>query len=93
VPFNGDTGSLATKGIAMRVNVYNEELTSGIEVVKKTAEGKDYYGICFYLHSAKELHSDGDDDRSAVTLWRRTPEQLTELLSKALEKVKAYKPK
>jgi hypothetical protein len=75
----------------MRINIYNEELTSDIEVSTKVAEGKTYYGIRFYLHSAEQLHKEPDDDRSAVTFWTTTPERLIALFSKAVETVKAYR--
>lgn len=60
----------------MRLNVYAEELTLDTEVVSKSVvpNGREasvtFYGVRFYLHSAKELHhSATDDDRSAITLW------------------------
>jgi hypothetical protein len=55
----------------MRINVYEEELTSDVEVVSTTADtGHTFYGVRLYLKSAPELHNNElDDDRSAVTIW------------------------
>lgn len=62
----------------MRINVYAEELTDDITVVKTHAvnqdrtafTGKTFSGIRFYLESSDKLHnSPEDDDRSAVTFW------------------------
>ena len=72
----------------MRVNVYAEELTDDVKVVKTTADtGRTYSGVRFYLSSADQLHhSETDDDRSAVTLWG-PPEKLRDLLARALEEI------
>lgn len=59
----------------MRVNIYNEELTKETQLVSKTVTdgpnaGKTFYGVRLVLASAPDLHhADGDDDRSAVTIW------------------------
>lgn len=55
----------------MRVNVYAEEVTTEVEMIKKTAEtGITFYGVRFYLKSPEDLHQGkDDDDRSAITLW------------------------
>jgi len=56
----------------MRLNIYEEELTDEVRLVRTTAEntGIEYYGVRFFLKSAPELHNtDTDDDRSAVTFW------------------------
>lgn len=70
----------------MRVNVYQEELTTEVKLIKKTAEtNADFIGIRFYLHSPHEMHYDaGDDDRSAVTFWSTSREQLETLFLKAV---------
>ena len=70
----------------MRVNVYQEELTDEIMFVRKRAEtGGEFIGVRFYLLSAHELHDDsGDDDRSAVTFWSTSREQLEKLFSQAI---------
>jgi hypothetical protein len=54
----------------MRVNVYNEELTDEVSVVKTTANDQTFYGVRIWLRSPSELHNlPTDDDRSAVTIW------------------------
>lgn len=77
----------------MRVNVYHEELTGNVECLKRTAKtGAEYYGLHIYLLSPKELHDrPGDDDRTAVILWKENKQELLELLSKAIEAVKNSK--
>jgi hypothetical protein len=54
----------------MRVNVYGEEITSRVEIVKKAVDQKTFVGIRFYLKTHDDLHhSDSDNDESAVTFW------------------------
>lgn len=57
----------------MRINVYAEELTTNMEVVRKAPDNHpdvEFRGIRMYLASPSELHSGADDDdRSAITLW------------------------
>lgn len=55
----------------MRINVYSQELTKEVELVRKeTSEGKIYYGVRMYFASPDILHhTPEDDDRSAVTFW------------------------
>lgn len=56
----------------MRVNVYTQELTHEVELVRKAARdtGIFHYGLRFWMHSPDVLHSEpDDDDRSAVTFW------------------------
>jgi hypothetical protein len=55
----------------MRINVYDEELTSEVKLVEKTAEtGIIYYGARVYLKSPDVLHTGpDDDDRTAITFW------------------------
>lgn len=55
----------------MRVNVYSQEVTGEVEIVRKVAQhGPVYHGIRLLLHSSDRLHNvPGDDDRSAVTIW------------------------
>lgn len=57
----------------MRINVYAEELTQDVEIVRKAPENHpdvEFRGVRMYLASPNELH-DGpdDDDRSAITIW------------------------
>ncbi len=77
----------------MRVNIYAEELTDKVEIIKKTIDGRDYTAVRFYLelpatvdgkqYSGPFLHRPGDDDSSAVTFWGKS--SLRVLLRKALE--------
>lgn len=57
----------------MRINVYAEELTNDIEIVRKSpanVPGETFCGVRMFLKSPDELHDDpNDDDRSAITLW------------------------
>lgn len=59
----------------MRINVYAEELTDEVEIVRKYVDDEEYgprtfYGIRVYLKSPDVLHhSEADDDRSAVTFF------------------------
>jgi len=79
----------------MRVNIYAEEMTDRVEIVKKG----EFTGIRFYLYlpvTVSEgisqqirgpfIHHPGDDDSSAITFWGK--EQLLEILPKALELLK-----
>jgi hypothetical protein len=70
----------------MRVNIYQEELTTEVTFLKKIAETKaEFIGIRFFLRSPHELHNDaGDDDRTAVTFWSTSREQLEQLFLKAV---------
>lgn len=67
----------------MRVNVYSQELTNGIELIEQRAStGVTYSAVRIYLLSAQELHDrDGDDDRSAVTFWLPRSRRRRELLA------------
>ncbi len=54
----------------MRVNIYAEELTKNIDLIKKATEGKEFYGIRLYLKSHPDLHhTSTDNDESAITIW------------------------
>jgi hypothetical protein len=81
----------------VRLNVYSEELTDEVEVVKKDVSDelfgeRSFYGIRMFLKSPKELHaSEEDDDRTAITFWvpampngRLRPAVLKSLLTNAL---------
>lgn len=71
----------------MRINVYNEELTTDVKLIEKqAANGTMFYGLHFYLESSSLLHhKENDDDRSAVILWGDSPRRLITVLSKALK--------
>lgn len=82
----------------MRVNVYAEELTDRVEIVRKEIDGQVFTGLRLYLelpvttgldhggytqHRGPFIHHPGDDDSSAVTFWGK--QDLRVLLRKALE--------
>ena len=68
----------------MRVNIYAEEMTGGVEIVEKTIEGTVYSGVQFYLESSGPLlHLPGEDDLSAVTFWGK--KDLLAVMRKALQ--------
>jgi len=73
----------------VKVNVYKEEQTEEVQVIRKTAgTGAEYIGISFILHSATELHYETeDDDRSAVTFWGTNREDLARFLSRAVDEL------
>jgi len=59
----------------MRVQIYQEELGEGCEVIQQTSRnGETFYGLRIWLKTCQSLldHSTKeDDDRSAVTFWCR----------------------
>ena len=82
----------------MRVNIYAEEITDRVEIIRKGA----FTGVRFYLHlpvtinpdlvaNGKEpdnrsgpfIHHVGDDDSAAVTFWGKAA--LKKALHKALD--------
>lgn len=76
----------------MRVNIYEEELTTTIEVVSTSpAPDRTYYGVRIYLKSHPHLHHNAlDDDRSAITIWvggLQIAEDLCDTLAIALVQV------
>ncbi len=81
----------------MRVNVYAEEMTNKIEIVKKTTPDGDFTGLRFYLelpvtlpngygghtiYRGPFMHRPGDDDSAAVTFWGKR--DLRDVLRQAL---------
>lgn len=76
----------------MRVNVYQEEITEETvfvsTYVKETQ--RTYLGVRLYLKSHGDLHHiQGDDDRSAVTLWFGTKERAILYLDKMLKDLRS----
>jgi hypothetical protein len=56
----------------MRVNIYGEETTTKVQIVKKAVNQKTFVGVRFYLKSHPDLHhSEFDNDESGVTFWTR----------------------
>ena len=89
----------------MRINIYSEELTDEVEVVKKDVTDelygdRSFYGVRLYLKSPEELdYSPEDDDRSAVTFWvpatnkgKTMPSLLRSLLTNALNALETEVP-
>lgn len=83
----------------MRVNIYAEEMTDRIEIIRKNIEGQVFTGLRFYLYlpvtapdgqqiQGPFLHHLGDDDSSAVTFWGKR--DLREVLRKALAELDAH---
>lgn len=72
----------------MRVNIYAEEMTDRIEIIKKTINGHEFTGLRFYLElpttvgydkdgnpinkQGPFMHHKDDDDSSAVTFWGKS---------------------
>lgn len=81
----------------MRVNVYAEEMTDKVELVRKTTPEREFIGVRFYLElpvtvgeggGVSEVrgpffHHPGDNDSSAVTFWGKR--DLQKALLKALD--------
>lgn len=54
----------------MRINVYAEEITNEVEIVRKTVNQQLFYGVRVFLKSPPELHyGTSDDDRTGITFW------------------------
>ncbi len=63
----------------MRVNVYAEEITRRVEMVRKTVDGIEFTGLRLYLYlpvstpggniAGPFKHSADDDDSAAITFW------------------------
>lgn len=73
----------------MRINVYTEELTDDIRIVKTTAKtGKSYPAVRFMLESSDRLHNKSDDDdRTAVTFWFHDLEFAALYFARALNQI------
>lgn len=75
----------------MRVNVYGEELTNKIEIIKKPVDQKLFLGVRLYLKSHSDLHhSESDNDESAITIWVPWTKEKgndTQFLSRILEQM------
>ena len=70
----------------MRVQVYQEELGEGVQIITQTSRnGEKFYGLRIWLKTCQPLldHSTPeDDDRSAVTFWERTLDDIEGLIAK-----------
>lgn len=82
----------------MRVNVYAEEITDRVHIVRKTTEAGSFVGLRFHLelpistpaaggyhvsHRGPFIRQSGDDDSSAVTFWANDIAGLRKLLAAA----------
>jgi hypothetical protein len=76
----------------MRVNVYYEELTDEVEIIRvEPRPGASYIGLRFFLKSSPDLHNkEDDDDRSAVTLWVGSAGEGRNLLAQADDALRQY---
>lgn len=82
----------------MRVNIYAEEMTERIEIIRKVIEGQEYTGLRIYLElpvtfganqiQGPFIHHKGDDDSSAVTFWGK--KDLRKVLKIAIEQLDTY---
>lgn len=88
----------------MRINVYGEELTEEVEIIRKSpanVPGETFRGVRMYLESPDRLHADADDDdRSAITLWvpwtkagGHRPDEVTALLYNMIEALEKEFPR
>lgn len=84
----------------MRINVYAEELTTDVVIIRKAPENHpdvEFRGVRMYLASPAELHDGADDDdRSAITVWvpwtrkgGHKPDVVTALLRKMADALDA----
>lgn len=73
----------------MRINVYSQELTNEVAIVKKDSNtGITYHAAQLILHSSDKLHHPPlDDDRSAITFWLPKSKHRREEMAKAFEEI------
>lgn len=83
----------------MRINVYAEEITDRVSLIKETHDDREFYGVRFYTSPRVGLHMSGkDDDTGAVTFWVPTtqmtgqqPHKLAYIFTRALQLLAAVK--
>lgn len=81
----------------MRLNIYSQELLTDerpdmrpLETVQQKANtGLIYSAVRLFLHSSPRLHTDDDDDRSAITFWLPKSAIRRERFAKDLETLAA----
>lgn len=73
----------------MRINVYSQELTNEVCMIKKASNtGLNLYAARIIMHSSPMLHySPMDDDRSAVTFWLPRSKEKREEMAVAFEHI------
>jgi hypothetical protein len=66
----------------MRVQIYQEELGEGVELITQTSRnGEKFYGLRIWLEKPLLDHPTPEDDgRSAVTFWARELSDLIRLV-------------
>ncbi len=82
----------------MRINVYAEEMTDRVEIIRKDIDGQVFTGLRLYLelpvtvngkqHKGPFMHHPGDDDSSAVTFWGKR--DLRGVLIKMIEELDSH---
>ncbi len=75
----------------MRVNVYNEEFTDEVEVgIKVAANHRETFRfVRLFLLSHDDLnHTETDDDRSAITFFADTKDELLGYFLNIIDKLK-----
>lgn len=81
----------------MRVQIYQEELGEGIEIIETTSRnGEHFFGLRIWLKTCQPLldhSSPEDDDRSAVTFWMSNLNDLTALISEAAHRLQQFRVK
>lgn len=81
----------------MRVQIYQEELGEGIEIIETTSRnGEHFFGLRIWLKTCQPLldhSSPEDDDRSAVTFWMSNLNDLTALISEAAHRLQQFRAK
>ena len=73
----------------MRINVYSEEITNRIDIVHKSAEGRNFIGLRFNLLTHENMippHHPADDG-SAVTFWFENAEKAYNFAYRATQKI------
>jgi hypothetical protein len=83
----------------MRINIYAEEISSDVEVIKKVTDDGEFTGLRMYMYlpvtlpdgtqaQGKFMHHPDDDDSSAITFWGK--KDLRSLLIKSIEELDTY---
>lgn len=78
----------------MRINVYQEEMGEGVEVVQTVSKnGEHFYGLRVWLKSPESIldHSTAeDDDRCAVTFWSNDGDDLRDMITQMRDAMDAF---
>lgn len=73
----------------MRINVYSQELTPEVKLIRKESNTDvPYHAAQLMLHSSERLHHPPeDDDRSAISFWLPRSKERREEMAKAFEEI------